>query len=111
MQFKNFVWPCNPAKLEITSCRNLKIFQLPYNGEAVQDLGRAGRRITGSGVFYGSGALSSCHTLEGLLHGGAPGLLTLPGEAAFTAHFCSFSYRREATPDYFSYTFEFREVA
>ena len=47
MQFRTFTWPNNPSVLRISASRNQKLFVLPFDGETVQDLGRAGREITG----------------------------------------------------------------
>ena len=110
MQFRTFTWPNNPSMLRISASRNQKLFVLPFDGETVQDLGRAGREITGEGVFYGENAKGNCLALESLLHTNPSGMLTLPQGTAFQAYFYSFTYLQDTFPHYFSYTFAFREV-
>ena len=110
MKFQSFTWPCNPTKLQITAGRNQKLFVLPFGGEAVQDLGRAGREIAGEGVFSGEEAEETCRALENLIHTNPLGTLVLPQGISIDAYFCSFTYGQDAFPDYFSYSFVFREV-
>ena len=53
MQFKDFVFPHEPAKLEVGAVNRLGVGHCPGYGPVIQELGVQQRVITGEGAFFG----------------------------------------------------------
>ena len=53
MGYRNFTWPRLPDTLRMENQKYTQVLQQPENGETLQDLGKQGRVVSGSGTFLG----------------------------------------------------------
>lgn len=110
MQYKEFLWPHNPAQIEVNAVRDIKQIPLPYWGNALQDFGGKPRVITGQGECFGEGYLRQYEALRALFEAGGAGVLLIPGMAPLYALFARLTVREAAEPEVLRYSFEFVEV-
>ena len=85
MKFKNYIWPYNPANIEISVQRAIKDVVIPFRGSKFQDYGREKRVVTGSGQFFGEDCINQFDELFSLFKQGGSGYLVLPGMVPFLA--------------------------
>jgi len=109
MKFKSFQWSHNPAKLNVTSERNIRELRMPFLGGVLQDCGSKKRVITGEGEFNGSNCLLDYQQLSALFSAGGSGLLSLPGVEPFMATLVSLELIGNAQPNCIAYRFVFWE--
>ena len=109
-RYKGVEFPLNPKSLTVRRERRLIRFSSPLAGNVIQDLGLAPAAISGEGELYGSHAAEDCRRLTGLLSGGGPGLLQLPGYPPLYAYFSSFSSTQAAGLPLIRYQFTFLEA-
>jgi hypothetical protein len=109
MRFGNYVWPQNPETVTVARKKALGSYRIPGAGDVVQDLGCAGRAVSGSGRFTGSDCLAEYGKLAEAFSEEGPGLLCLPGFRPFPAVFSSLSMKGESGPDCLRYEFAFAE--
>ena len=109
MQFGGYTWPINPETLQVRQERQVVSYKVPKGGVLLQDMGFAGREVTGEGVLLGERCLAQYQALEQLLRQRPLGRLTLPGRAPFDAMLCSVQLTEEPGPAHLRYRFVFRE--
>ena len=109
MQFKDFVFPHEPSKLEVGAVNRLGVGHCPGYGPVIQELGVQQRVITGEGAFFGPEAGDQYRRLEELFFQQTPGRLVLPGHTAVTAHFSKLGWLGEGDGQVIRYSFEFLE--
>lgn len=109
MRYRDYIWPHNPEALKIGRTKLTGNFRVPHAGGVVQDLGCAGRTVTGSGRFIGEDCLAEFGRLSHRFAQEGSGLLCLPGAKPFFAVFRSLSMTGTAGPDCVRYEFEFQE--
>lgn len=109
MRFGKFVWRRNPETLQVEYQRNVKRLTLPQVGEALQDLGRQRRAVTGNGSFLGKDAAADFERLAAVFREGKSQILCIPGAAPFRAVFASLQMLGEARPNAVRYSFLFLE--
>lgn len=109
MRFKTFSWPKNPAKLHISSERQVKEVFLPFLQSSFQDLGSKRRIVSGEGVFLGPHAADAFQSLSGLLSQGGSGTLSLPALPPLSASLVRLDLLADPLPNSVRYSFEFWE--
>lgn len=109
MRFKNFSWPKNPHKLQISSQREIKEFFLPFLHSSFQDFGAKRRKISGEGVFLGPQAAEQFQQLSSLLAEGGSGVLALPALPPLSAALVRLDLLADPSPNAVRYSFEFLE--
>ena len=109
MRFRDYRWPQNPETVTVARKKALGSYRIPGAGDVVQDLGCAGRAVSGSGRFTGPDCLAEYGRLAAVFSEEGPGLLCLPGLRPFPAVFSSLSMKGEGGPDCLRYEFAFSE--
>ena len=109
MRFKSFSWPKNPAKLHISSERQVKEVFLPFLQSSFQDLGSKRRIVSGEGVFLGPHAADTFQSLSDLLSQGGSGTLSLPALPPLSASLVRLDLLADPLPNSVRYSFEFWE--
>lgn len=109
MRFKTFVWPHNPRIYEIDYRRTVAVYNVPFGGYTMQDMGRTCRVMKGEGEFCGEGAYSRFGELACLFYAGTPGVLVHPLWQTASAYLVRLSLREEPAENYVAYEFEFWE--
>lgn len=109
MRYKNFTFPHDPEKLEVTVKNQLGVAHCPGYGPVIQELGVKQRVISGEGAFFGSEAVSLYRQLESVFFQQTPGTLSIPGHSAITAHFSSLRWLGQGDGQIIRYSFEFIE--
>lgn len=109
MRFADFIFPANPAELEISLSTNFSASPVFGKGSNVQNVSLNPAVIRGRGAFYGERAEESCHYLQHMLRLKASGLLLLPCASSFNAFLTEFTFLKNADKGGISYTFVFTE--
>lgn len=109
MRFKTFSWPKNPAKLHISSQRQIHEVFLPFLHSSFQDLGQKRRVVSGEGVFFGPRAKEDFQALQDLFSQGGSGTLCLPALPPMTASLIRLDLIADPLPNTLRYSFEFWE--
>ena len=109
MRYKDYVFPQNPARLEIAVENQLAGAHCPGYGPVYQALGPARRIITGEGDFFGPGAEEDYRALERLFFEEGPGMLFLPTMVPVRAYFTRLSYLGQGDGAIIRYGFQFVE--
>lgn len=109
MRYKNFTFPHDPEKLEVTVKNQLGVAHCPGYGPVIQELGVRQRVISGEGAFFGPQAQDLYRQLESLFFQQTPGPLSIPGHSAVTAHFSSLRWLGQGDGQIIRYSFEFIE--
>ena len=108
MQFRTFVWPNNPEKLQITFHRKTEVE--PYNGMwTVSNIARMPRVFTGEGIFFGEDAYSAFSSLAVMFYDGKAGTLILPSWSSATALLTDLTVTEEPAENFLRYSFSFLE--
>ena len=110
MVFRDFVWPRLPEEIAVSDTRQAQKLSLQKAGEAVQDLGPAGRTVTGEGLFLGARAVSDWEALWRCFSAGGTGTLLLPGAGPMEALFLKLALSGPPREGRIAYTFTFWEV-
>lgn len=110
MVFRDFVWPQLPEEITVADTRQAQKLSLQKAGEAVQDLGPAGRTVTGEGLFLGARAVSDWEALWRCFSAGGTGTLLLPGAGPMEALFRKLALSGPPREGRIAYTFTFWEV-
>ena len=79
MKYKDYTWPSNPKRLEVSHRRNVCETGLVSGASIVQDLGTFCRVVRGEGELCGPACLPQWERLVQIFQEGEPGVLTLPG--------------------------------
>ncbi|MDQ5983846.1 MAG: hypothetical protein RUMPE_00875 [Eubacteriales bacterium SKADARSKE-1] len=109
MEYKNYVWPHNPQKINITTKRNIKEIVVPFSGNVFQDYGREKCIVTGTGEFFGINCMEQFNLLFNVFKESGNGYLRLPDINPFLAVFKSLEIIGQAIPNVITYSFEFWE--
>lgn len=109
MRFNDFVFPANPAELEISLSTNFSSLPVFGKGSNVQNVSVNPAVIKGRGEFYGERAEESCHYLQHMLRIKKSGILLLPCTSSFNAFLMEFNFAKNAEKGGISYTFTFVE--
>lgn len=109
MEFNGFVFPANPAELEIALSTNFSSSPVFGKGSNVQNVSVNPAVIKGKGEFYGERAEQSCHYLQHMLRLKTSGILLLPCSGSFHAFLTEFTFVKNADKGGISYTFTFTE--
>ena len=109
MKYKDYTWPSNPKRLEVSHRRNVREMGLISGASVVQDLGTFCRVVQGEGELCGPSCLQQWERLVQIFQEGEPGVLVLPGHPPFFAHFRSLEALEEAFPELILYSFTFWE--
>ncbi len=110
MRFKDFVFPSNPKKIEISTKRDIAVASLFSSKSDVQSISQKPIVVSGNGTFYGNEAEGVCTLLSHLLKQGTPGELHCPSLYPINAYFEQFTYSENAMKDGLDYSFSFIEV-
>ena len=110
MKYKDYVWPHNPKVYGITYKRVVAAEKVPFGRYVMRDMGLSYRVLSGEGEFCGEGAYDEFKKLATVFYDNGPGALWHPLWTESNAYFTALALRQEPTPDYVSYTFEFREA-
>ena len=99
--------PYNPARLTIKEKRLIARHPAPLAGEVVQDMGAFATEISGEGELFGVDVFGQYRRLSALVRQGDAGLLYLPGQEPFYAHFAALSVCARPGSESLAYTFAF----
>jgi hypothetical protein len=109
MKYKDFIWPQNPKRLQVSRKRELREFSLLGGGSVVQDLGLLRRVAEGEGELWGDDCVEQFGKLWELFRQEGAGLLSLPGYDPFYAHFAALERKDEPFTGLIRYSFRFWE--
>ncbi len=109
MQYKDFIFPHNPRKIEVETGILTSSLLCPFAGTMVQRLGQSPRAVTGEGQFFGPRALYDYRRLEALLQLPEAGYLAIPGLPAMQAYFVRLALSCEGDGQMIHYRFGFLE--
>ena len=110
MRYKSYTWPHNPHTYSIAFQRKVVEHKVPFGRHYLQDLGMAGRVLTGEGEFAGEGAYDQLKELATVFYENTPGILVHPVWQTSNAYFTKLELVQKPLPDYVRYRFEFREL-
>ncbi len=99
--------PYNPARLTIKEKRLIARHPVPFAGEVVQDMGAYATEISGEGELFGADVFGQYSRLSALVRQGGAGLLYLPGQEPFYAHFTALTMCAQPGSEGLAYTFVF----
>ncbi|MDR1354153.1 MAG: hypothetical protein LBJ38_01305 [Oscillospiraceae bacterium] len=109
MQFGEFIFKENPAKLHLKRNRKLTLINISETVELVQNRGRMARVAEGEGVFLGQNALEEFKKLTTMFDSNEEAkMLVLPHKEMFWAYFSKLLLVGSGM-DWAKYTFEFVE--
>ncbi len=111
MRFKDVTLPYNPARLTIKEKRLVARHPAPFAGEVVQDMGAYATEISGEGELFGADVFGQYSRLCALVRHGGAGLLYLPGQEPFYAHFAALTLYAQPGSESLAYTFAFIQDA
>lgn len=110
LHYKNFLFPYNPRRLEITQQRQVTLYHCPAGGEVAQDLGRCCRTVQGEGAFFGAQAQAQLEQLQAVFALDGAGRLILPMlPESMMAHFTRLEMIGEGSGEIIRYAFTFVE--
>ncbi|MFI3312424.1 MAG: LysM peptidoglycan-binding domain-containing protein [Eubacteriales bacterium] len=109
MRFKTFIFPHNPRTYQIEFGRDVVEHKVPNGTYVLQNLGRKGRILRGSGEFYGDDAYDTFKELATLFYSEEAGELYHPIWQTSRAYFIELTLNQEPREDYVSYSFAFQE--
>lgn len=110
LKFKSFTWPINPEVYQEDYVRD-PLYAKTDDGDSVfSGMGPMKRVITGSGAFFGTGAVESFTTLATLFSSAEKGSLVHPVLGNRSVYFTRLQMSQSPKSDYVAYSFEFREA-
>lgn len=110
LSFGTFVWPNDPEKYEEKCVRELVYTKDEEGNTVFSGMSAVKRTITGSGVFFGSGAYTNFKALLTLLNQAEAATLTHPVWGERRAFLTELASAMEPRADYVAYSFVFREA-
>lgn len=113
MQFRDFVFRHNPAKITVRSVNETASHLCPGRGEVLQQLGARGRTVRCEGSFFGAsyaGALAQLLEFRQKSADGARGMLYVPGHAPFMACLTELVFDAQGDGKIIPYTMLFTEA-
>lgn len=113
MQYKEFVFPHNPASITVEAPGRHALQFCPGYGELTQSLGPGVRRIRCRGSFLGHTPQAAAALVgefgEKTAHR-APGVLVVPGFGVITAFLVSFTWEATGAGNAIPYEMQFLEA-
>ena len=109
MRYKDYVWPHNPERYQVSFRRRLVTHKVPFGGTVIQDLGSQYRIMEGEGEFVGDGAYDEFKKLLTVFGEGGVGLLVHPVWQTERAYFANLELAEEPRSNYVRYRFTFWE--
>ena len=109
MRYKDFVFPHNPQRIQVTYRAATASLHCPQLGAVVQHLGPRCRVVTGQGAFFGPEAAAQFAALEQLAAEGDAGYLFIPTLTPFKAYLTKLAFLGEGDGNILHYSFEFVE--
>lgn len=109
MQFKSYVWPYNPQRIEITLGRDLRTRQARGFGTLISDWGQTAARIEGEGEFFGAECREQFESLRRVFTEEGSGKLIIPSFRPVYAYFESLKLLGEGPMRTLRYGFVFSE--
>lgn len=110
LQFGRFTWPENPEKCRVNVTR-APIFLKNADGELVYSrMGTVRRRITGSGVFTGAGAVTAFQALANTVYLANGGTMVHPAMGNIAGYMTAVEMTQLPTDDFVAYSFTFEEA-
>ena len=109
-QYKSFVFPQGPERLEVHSIRAPRYETAPNGTLTYRGLGPLCREIRGNGVFHGMKAAQQYRELASHLQDSVAGDLVLPVQGRINALLLELRMEQESREDYVVYSFRFREA-
>ncbi|MCL2056717.1 MAG: hypothetical protein FWH02_05815 [Oscillospiraceae bacterium] len=113
MQFRDYVFRHNPAKIRVSSRNLIAEDFLPGKGGVTRGLGKVPRQVVCSGSFSGANAADALEQAAGFRRSTAheqSGVLFLPGMEPFTAQLREFVMEAEGDGRVIPYTITFVET-
>lgn len=107
--YKDFAWPVNP-QIYKEACHREPVYLTANGITDFVSMSEMGRVISGSGAFFGEGALESFKQLMKLFEDGSVGLLDHPVWGQRLCYFSKLELQQEPKDDYVSYSFEFLQA-
>ena len=98
MKYKDYTWPSNPKRLEVSHRRNVREIGLVSGASVVQDLGTFCRVVRGEGGVCAPACLPQWERLVQIFQEGRPGVLTCRGIPPFRPLFALWEALEEAFP-------------
>ncbi len=109
MRYKDFIFPHNPKRIQVSYRSATATLHCPQLGSVVQHLGPRCRVVSGQGAFFGPAAAAQFAALEQLAAQGNAGYLFIPALTPFKAYLTKLVYLGEGDGSLLSYSFEFVE--
>jgi hypothetical protein len=111
MQYRDFVFPHNPASIEVSHGKNLQAYICPGKGEVLQEVGKAARVVICKGCFFGDTYAQARAQLDAFCAAAEqPGMLYLPEATPFCAWLRDLKWSAEGAGQLLPYTMVFVEV-
>jgi hypothetical protein len=111
MQFRDYIFRHNPAKITVSDSRAVVTHLCPGGAEIAQELGERARVVTCSGSFFGASMGEAMgQLLEFRKRSAGEGMLYLPGLAPFPARLLELVTDAEGDGRIILYTMKFIET-
>ena len=105
MQYKDFCFSYNPARLQVIHQRRTAQHHCPGYGSITQVLGEAPRIVRGSGSFWGEQAMAEFEALHQVYCQGGAGMLLIPMYQPILAYFTALEITGQGGSVEFSFEF------
>lgn len=109
MKFKNFIFPSNPAEIEVYTSTNIQSKSIYDSNSKTENVSVNPITIKGRGAFFGDKAEEHCLYLQHLLKDRTTGELMLPSSAGINAFLTEFTYSKNCKLSNMTYSFIFTE--
>lgn len=113
MQFRDYIFDHNPAKITVTRAEKAVRQFSPGRGEILQHLGRMARVVRCEGSFFGDSFATASARLDAFrrrAEGEEPGALFVPGEEPFLAYLQEFVFEAAGDGRIIPYAMTFLEA-
>jgi hypothetical protein len=111
MQFRDYIFRHNPAKITVSSPKAVVTHLCPGGAEIAQELGERARVVTCSGSFFGASMGEAMgQLLEFRQRSAGEGMLYLPGLPPFPARLLELVFDAEGDGRIILYTMKFIET-
>ena len=113
MQFREFIFPFNPASITVERLGRHAVFFCPGYGQIVQSLGDGKRQVLCAGDFVcatPSQSVTLIASFEEKCADGKPGVLILPGMSPMIAVLAQHSFQSRGDGRVTPYTMRFLEA-
>jgi hypothetical protein len=111
MQFRDYIFRHNPAKITVSDSKAVATHLCPGGAEIAQELGERARQVTCSGSFFGANLGEAMgQLLEFRQKATGEGMLYLPGLPPFPARLLELAFDAEGDGRIILYTMKFIET-